>query len=102
MELTKDEHTRNTLEFVFAPQEFDRPVLAPPGLPPERVALLRQAFAATMNDPALKAEAAKLRIEVDHVSGETLFTTVQRAFAMPPDVVAAAKEATGNIGGGGD
>lgn len=102
MELIKDEHTRNTLELVFAPQEFDRPVLAPPGLPPERVALLRQAFAATMNDPALKAEAAKLRIEVDHVSGETLLTTIQRAFAMPPDVVAAAKEATGNIGGGGD
>jgi tripartite-type tricarboxylate transporter receptor subunit TctC len=100
MEFAKDEHTRNTLELVFAPQEFDRPVLAPPGVPVERVALLRKAFEATLKDEAFRAEAQKLRIEVDYVSGETLLTTIRKAFAMPPDVVTAAKEATGNMAGG--
>ena len=104
MEFAKDDHTRNVLQLVFTPQEFDRPVLAPPGVPAERVALLRQAFNATMGDPALIEEAKKLRIEVDFVTGENLLQTIRKAFAMPPEVVKAAKEATGNLGegGGGD
>ena len=99
MEFVKDAHTRNVLELVFAPQEFDRPVLAPPGVPPERVTLLRQAFAASIGDSALIAEAGKLRLEVDLVSGETLAKIIRSAYAMSPDVVKAAKEATGNQGG---
>lgn len=99
MEFVKDEHTRNTLKLVFAPQEFDRPVLAPPGVPAERVAQMRKAFEATLKDPAFRAEAAKLRIEVDYVSGDALLATIRQAFAMPPDVVMAAKEAMGNQGG---
>lgn len=102
MEFVKDEHTRNVLQLVFTPQEFDRPVLVPPGVPAERVALLRKAFEATVKDPALIAEAAKLRIEVDYVSGESLLETINRAFAMPPNVVQSAKEATGNEGGGAE
>ena len=103
MEFVKDDHTRRTLELVFAPQEFDRPVLAPPGLPAERVALLRKAFAETLRDAEFLKEAEKLRIDIDLVSGEQLHKTIRNAFAMPPDVIEAAREATGNqTGGGGD
>ena len=103
MDYVKDDYDRKVLELVFAPQEFDRPILAPPGLPVERVALLRQAMEATMKDSLFLAEAKKMRIEVDYVSGETLLRTIKHAFDMPPDVVKAAKEATGNSGeGGGD
>jgi tripartite-type tricarboxylate transporter receptor subunit TctC len=98
MEFVKDEHTRKVLELVFAPQEFDRPVLAPPGVPAERVALLRKAFGATLKDPAFLAEAKKLRIDIDLVSGERLQQIIQNAYDMPSEVVTAAKAAMGNQG----
>lgn len=101
LEFVKDDHTRDVLQLVFTPQEFDRPVLAPPGLPAERVAMLKKGFESAMKDSAMAEEAKKLRIEIDYVSGDQLLSTIRRAFGMSPDVIKAAKEATGNIGEGG-
>ena len=67
-------------------------------MPADRVALLRKAFAATLKDPGFRAEADKLRIEIDPVSGERLLQIIRNAYDMPPEVVTAAKEATGNQG----
>ncbi len=49
---------------------MDRPILAPPGTPPERVAALRKAFSAAMHDPGFIAEAQKQNIEIKEISGE--------------------------------
>jgi tripartite-type tricarboxylate transporter receptor subunit TctC len=73
-------------------QDLDRPVLAPPGVPPERVKVLRNAFNATMKDPAFLADIKKLRLTLDWVSGEDVHRTLVTAYGAPPDVVAAAKE----------
>jgi tripartite-type tricarboxylate transporter receptor subunit TctC len=92
-EYAKDEKTKHVLQLIFAPQEMDRPILAPPGVPPERVAALRAAFHATMQDPAFLAEAKRREIEVTDVSGERLAKIVRDAFALPPDVIQAANDA---------
>jgi tripartite-type tricarboxylate transporter receptor subunit TctC len=105
MEFVKDDHTRRVLQLVFVPQEIERPFLAPPGVPAERVALLRAAFEATMKDPAFAAEAQATRLEVGYVGAEELSQIIQRAYAMPADVVESAKQAVGNQGeaaGGAD
>jgi tripartite-type tricarboxylate transporter receptor subunit TctC len=92
MEFAKDEPIRQQLRLLIVTQDLDRPVLAPPGVPPDRVKALRTAFDATMADPAFRADIDKLRLTLDWVRGEEVAKTLANAYAMPPEVVAAAKE----------
>ncbi|MEA2977343.1 MAG: hypothetical protein QOF19_2863 [Alphaproteobacteria bacterium] len=92
-EYAKDDKTKHVLQLIFTPQEMDRPILAPPGVPADRVAVLRVAFHATMQDPAFIAEAKKRDIEVKEVGGERIAKIVREAFALPADVIQAANEA---------
>ena len=66
------------MEVVFAKFGMSRPFMAPPGLPPERLALLRRAFDATLQDPVVLAEAQKLGMEINPVSGEDVEALVTR------------------------
>jgi hypothetical protein len=82
---------RKVFEFLFAPQEMGRPFFAPPGVLPERVSALRDAFAQTLKDPQFLADADKMGIEVQHVGGERIQRLVERIYASPPEVIARAK-----------
>ncbi len=93
MEFVKDERTRQILELVLSPLEMDRPILAPPGTVPERVAALRKAFSAAMRDPGFIAEAKRQNIEIKEISGERVAEVLRRAYSMPPEVIKAANEA---------
>jgi tripartite-type tricarboxylate transporter receptor subunit TctC len=92
IELAKDEATKQQIRLLIVSQDLDRPVLAPPGVPAERVKLLRDAFVATMKDPAFLADIKKLRLTLDWVSGEQVQKTLAAAYASPPAVVKAARE----------
>ncbi len=92
-EFVKDQRTRHILELMLSPFEMDRPILTPPGVPPERVAALRKAFSAAMRDPGFIAEAKKQNIEIKEISGEHVAEILRRAYAMPPEVIKAANEA---------
>jgi tripartite-type tricarboxylate transporter receptor subunit TctC len=70
---------------VFARQVMGRPFLAPPGVPKERVAVLRKAFMETMKDPKFLAEAQKMNLEVTPVSGEKLQELVAELYRTPPE-----------------
>jgi tripartite-type tricarboxylate transporter receptor subunit TctC len=101
-EFAKDEKTRDVLRLILAPLSMDRPMLAPPGAPPERVAALRQAFHAAMNDLAFIAEAKKIDIEINEASGESLQKILDNAFKMPPEIVKAANDAMNLTGATSD
>ena len=92
-EFAHDEKTRQALRLILAPLAMDRPILAPPGVPADRVAALRKAFDAAMNDPGFIAEAAKEKLEIKEVSGEAVQATIDDAFASPADVVKTAEDA---------
>ena len=92
-ELTKDERTRQILGLVLAQDRMDRPYFLPPGVPAERIAALRQAFADAFKDPAFQDEAKRVRIEIDYVSGEEVAGIITESYALPPDVVKAANDA---------
>src|SRR5262249_15415399 len=92
MELAPDEPRRQQLRLLIVTQELDRPVLAPPGVPAERVAALRNAFNATMVDPAFRADIERLRLTLDWVKGEQVAETLARAYAMPAEIVAETRE----------
>jgi tripartite-type tricarboxylate transporter receptor subunit TctC len=66
--------------------------LAPPGLPPDRLAALRQAFDETARDPALLAMAGRLKIDVSPMGGAAIAALLDRLYASPAEAVAAARE----------
>jgi len=92
-EFAKNERTRQILQLLTAPQEMDRPLLVPPGVPTERVAALRAAFHAAMNDPGFIDEAKKQNLELKEYSGERVEHIIGGVYALPPDVIKAASEA---------
>jgi tripartite-type tricarboxylate transporter receptor subunit TctC len=92
-ELAEDDLTRNIIRLVLSPMAMDRPLLAPPGVPADRVAALRAAFHAAMNDPGFIAAAASVQIEIKETSAEEVLDVITAAYTMPPDVVQAANSA---------
>jgi len=95
MEFAKDDATRKTLELMTVSQGLDRPVLMPPNVPAERVQEIRDAFKATVTDPEFVAEIKKRNMGLDPVFGEEMTETLKQAFASPPDVIEAARNALG-------
>ncbi len=70
-----------------APLGTGRPFTAPPAVPPERVAALRAAMAATFKDPQFLAECDKLRIECEQSrTGEELAAFIRQVYATPQDI----------------
>ena len=69
-----------------------RPFVMPPGTPKERVQIIRQAFIATLKDPAFLAEAEKSKLDVDPVTGEALEKIVAGIYKMNPAMLAKLKE----------
>jgi tripartite-type tricarboxylate transporter receptor subunit TctC len=78
MEFAKSELDKQALELIFAPQAVAWPLIAPPDVPKERIAMLREAFDKTMKDPEFNAEAAKLRIDVEPITGAGMQKIVER------------------------
>ena len=68
-------------------------VRAPPGVPADRKAALVNAFDATMKDPDYLADAKRLDIDVNPVSGKELDELLAELYATPKDVVKKAGEA---------
>ncbi len=66
------ENVRRLAKVVLAADEFGRPIVFPPGVPADRVKIIRDAFNKTINDPALLAEAEKRRLDIDPATGEEL------------------------------
>ena len=64
--------------------EFQRPLVLPPGVPKERVEILRKAFKATMEDPEFLAEAKKSKLKLDYVSAEEINGLVKEILDISP------------------
>jgi tripartite-type tricarboxylate transporter receptor subunit TctC len=92
-ELAATAEQRAVLKLISAPAGLGHPYLAPPGTPPDRVAVLRSAFAATLRDKAFLAEVDKLQIAIDPMSAEEVGEIVAETIHASPDVVAKAKAA---------
>ncbi len=65
-------------------------------VPADRLAALRTAFDATMKDPEFLADADKQRLLVTPMTGAEVETFIKELYHAPPDVIAAAKEISGD------
>ena len=86
---------RRLAKVVLASGDFGRPIVAPPGVPPDRVKILRDAFNKSVNDPALLAEAEKRQLEMDPEGGTELESLAKEVMSAPPDVVERMKKILG-------
>ncbi len=79
---------RQALAMLFSRTEIGRPLFLPPAVPADRVEALRRAFDATMKDEGFLAEAKKIGLDIDPLSGEQVQTLVDKLAATPLAVVA--------------
>src|SRR5262249_50411409 len=86
---------RRLATLVLAPGEFGRPIVAPPGVPAERVKILREALNKTFKDPEFLAETKKREWPVAPVKGEELESLAKEVIAQPPEVVQRLKKLLG-------
>ncbi len=91
--LAKTPADRQALALMVARLEYGRPFFLPPDVPADRVNLLRRAFDATMKDPEFLAEAEKLKLDVDAITGEKVSELIRDVMATPPDVIERVKKA---------
>jgi tripartite-type tricarboxylate transporter receptor subunit TctC len=90
-ELAKTDEQRQILKLISSPTELGQPYLAPPGVPADRVAVLRKAFEATMKDKAFLADAEKISYSVNALTGEEVARIVHETVTAAPTVVAKAR-----------
>jgi hypothetical protein len=87
---------RSLAKVILAAGDFGRPIVAPPGVPADRVKILRETFDKTINDPALQAEAEKRRLEIDPTRWDEMDSLAKDVMASPPDVVARMRKLLGD------
>jgi tripartite-type tricarboxylate transporter receptor subunit TctC len=82
----KTDQDRKVIELFLTQKKVARPLIAPPGVPPERLAMLRNAVAALASDPQFLADAERSGLEADPISGAAVDQVVALIAATPPDV----------------
>jgi tripartite-type tricarboxylate transporter receptor subunit TctC len=90
------EANRRLATVLLAPAVFGRPMVAPPGVPPDRVKILRDAYHTSLKDPALLEDLKKRRWEVDAIGGEELAKLAKEVVSQPPEVIERMKKLLGN------
>ena len=84
---------RKIMELIYSSETFGRPYLTAPDVPAERIAALRKAFMETMADKELLAEAQRIGLAIDPISGEDLQRLAADIFATPVPFVEKTKDA---------
>jgi tripartite-type tricarboxylate transporter receptor subunit TctC len=84
------------IKFVEAPLMIGYPFALPPGVPADRVAIMRKAFMDTMNDPEFKDDMAKQNLEYTPKDGKAIADLIQEMATTPPAVIKRYKELTGD------
>jgi predicted DCC family thiol-disulfide oxidoreductase YuxK len=82
---------RRLLPLILAASDFGRPMVAPPGVPPARVKILREAFLKTLADSELLAEAKRKNLDITPTPGEELQELAKQVMVQTPEVVARVK-----------
>ena len=86
---------RKLAKVILIASDLGRPIVAPPGVPADRLKIIREAFNKTVNDPAFLADAEKRKLEIDPSTSEEMESLAKDAMATPPDVVDRMKKILG-------
>jgi tripartite-type tricarboxylate transporter receptor subunit TctC len=87
LELVTDPENKQVLELILIRQEAGRPFAAPPGVPPDRLAALRRAFGATLEDAEFRADANKAQLEIEPLTASEIEKLLATAYGAPKTIV---------------
>ena len=87
---------RKLTKVILASGDFGRPIVAVPGVPADRLKLLRDSFKQTLTDPAFLAEAERRKLEIDPTWYDEMESLAKDVMATPADVVARMKKLLGD------
>ncbi|MDB5509092.1 MAG: tripartite tricarboxylate transporter family receptor [Hyphomicrobiales bacterium] len=96
-DFAKTEQQKQFMRFVFSSTEYGRPYVLPPGVPADRVQILRKAFVDAVNDPQLIAEAEKSQIDMSFRSPEDLEAITASLYSTPPGLIEDVKKLLPNM-----
>jgi tripartite-type tricarboxylate transporter receptor subunit TctC len=82
-----NEDSRRLAKVILASGDFGRPIVAAPGVPADRIKVLRDSFDKTINDPALLAEAEKRRLEIDPTRWDEMEPLAKDVMATSSEIV---------------
>jgi tripartite-type tricarboxylate transporter receptor subunit TctC len=88
--------TKRVAKVLLSSGDLGRPFFAPPGLVPDRLKILRDAFTKTMNDEGLLAEAKKKQWDLEPMPGGELETLAREIMVQPPEVIERVKKVLEN------
>jgi tripartite-type tricarboxylate transporter receptor subunit TctC len=89
------ESGRRLASVMLAAGALGRPMIGTPGIPADRVKMLREAFNKTMEDKEFLADLDKRKFDLDPTSGEELDKIVREAMSQPPEIIARMKKVLG-------
>ena len=90
------EPNRRLATLMLASGQLGRPMMGSPGIPADRVKILREAFNATMKDPEFLTDIDKRQFDLDPVPGEELEKIVKDVMSQPPELIERMKKLLGN------
>lgn len=93
MDYAKSDEQKQVMQLILSSQLWGRPFTLPPGVPEARVEAMRKAFYGLVKDKEFVAEAKKLKLDLELVSGEEIETIMQKVYATPTQYVEAARKA---------
>jgi tripartite-type tricarboxylate transporter receptor subunit TctC len=91
MEIAQTDEQKQILKVAILSADLGRPFMAPPGVPADRVAALRDAFVKTIQDPDYVAEVTQRKETPTLVDGPRAEAIIKDLFSTPPDVLKKAK-----------
>jgi tripartite-type tricarboxylate transporter receptor subunit TctC len=92
----KTPEQQQVMQLHYEPLTFGRPFVAAPEVPADRLEALRTAFMKALNDPDLRAEAERLKLDIAPTSGEEVAAIVNKIFDLPPKAIEAGRAAIGS------
>jgi tripartite-type tricarboxylate transporter receptor subunit TctC len=84
--------TKRVAKVLLSSGDLGRPFFGPPGMAPDRLKILRDAFTKTMSDEALLAEAKKKQWDLDPMNGEELEALAKEIMVQPAEVIERVKK----------
>jgi tripartite-type tricarboxylate transporter receptor subunit TctC len=94
VDLARNDEQRQILELFSQAEKIGRSLTAPPGVPPQPIAILRAAFAATLKDFGFLAEAKSMELSLNPMMGADLQAMIGKSFDYPPALLQKARSLT--------
>ena len=93
---------RRLVTLIQSVATLSRWTAGPPGIPAERLAVLRAAHAAALSDPGLIAAARKLSLPIQPMDGAALSEAIARVLQQPTETLALLASVSGEPGSSGN